>query len=105
MQSAFREEHVLQCGYCTPGMVMSAVDLLEQTPDPDEPEIREAIAGNLCRCTVYQNILSAVETAAESMDATDQRSEPDAEAGEPVPDAAGTIDEPAESEARGDGDD
>ncbi|MFT4946477.1 MAG: carbon-monoxide dehydrogenase small subunit [Natronomonas sp.] len=67
MQEAFREEHGLQCGYCTPGMMMTATDFLEDNPDPDGEEIREALEGNLCRCTGYQNIVEAVESAAEQM--------------------------------------
>jgi len=69
VQESFREEHGLQCGYCTPGMVMTATDLLEREPDPDRDEIREALEGNLCRCTGYQNIVNAVESAAEKLDA------------------------------------
>jgi carbon-monoxide dehydrogenase small subunit len=65
IQEAFQKEHGLQCGYCTPGMMMTAVDLLEENPDPSEHEIREALEGNLCRCTGYQNIVRAVETAAD----------------------------------------
>ena len=60
MQRAFYEQHGLQCGYCTPGMIMSAVYLLEQNPDPTEEEIRHGLEGNLCRCTGYQNIVAAV---------------------------------------------
>lgn len=67
MQAAFREHHGLQCGYCTPGMIMSALDLVAQNPDPDEREIREWLEGNLCRCTGYQNIVRAVKAGAESM--------------------------------------
>jgi carbon-monoxide dehydrogenase small subunit len=69
IQEGFQEEHGLQCGYCTPGMMMSATELLERNPDPDREEIREALEGNLCRCTGYQNIVRAVETAAERMSA------------------------------------
>jgi aerobic carbon-monoxide dehydrogenase small subunit len=65
LQEAFWEHHGLQCGYCTPGMIMAAADLLARTPDPSEPEIRDALAGNLCRCTGYQNIVTAVKAAAE----------------------------------------
>jgi len=65
MQEAFRRHHGLQCGFCTPGMVMSAVDLLETNPDPDEGEVREWLAGNLCRCTGYHNIVEAVLAAAD----------------------------------------
>ena len=64
MQAAFIEHHGLQCGFCTPGMVMSAVDLLAKHPDPDEAEIREWLAGNICRCTGYHNIVKAVLHAA-----------------------------------------
>jgi aerobic carbon-monoxide dehydrogenase small subunit len=65
LQSAFREEHALQCGYCTPGMIMAAADLLRENPDPTEDEVREGLEGNLCRCTGYQNIVRAVRRAAE----------------------------------------
>ena len=65
MQEAFWEEHGLQCGYCTPGMIMSATHLLANNPNPSESEIREGLKGNLCRCTGYQNIVKAVQTAAE----------------------------------------
>jgi carbon-monoxide dehydrogenase small subunit len=67
IQQGFQEEHGLQCGYCTPGMMMTSVQLLEENPDPSENEIREALEGNLCRCTGYQNIVRAVENAAEMM--------------------------------------
>ena len=67
MQAAFREHHGLQCGYCTPGMIMSALDLVKNNPDPDDREIREWLEGNLCRCTGYQNIVEAVKLAAENM--------------------------------------
>jgi carbon-monoxide dehydrogenase small subunit len=67
VQSAFNECHGLQCGYCTPGMIMAAVDLLGDNPDPDEHEVREGIEGNLCRCTGYQNIVRAVQQAAKEM--------------------------------------
>jgi carbon-monoxide dehydrogenase small subunit len=69
MQEAFREHHGLQCGFCTPGMIMSALDLVKQNPDPSEREIREWLEGNLCRCTGYQNIVRAVKAGAESMKA------------------------------------
>lgn len=65
VQESFHEEHGLQCGYCTPGMVMTTLSLLDEDPDPDREEIRERLEGNLCRCTGYQNIVTAVETAAE----------------------------------------
>ena len=64
MQRAFHTEHGLQCGYCTPGMIMAAIDLLEENPDPSESEVREGLEGNLCRCTGYVNIVKAVRTAA-----------------------------------------
>ncbi len=67
MQEAFREHHGLQCGYCTPGMILSALDLVKQNPDPSERQIREWLEGNLCRCTGYQNIVRAVKAGAESM--------------------------------------
>ena len=71
LQESFQEEHGLQCGYCTPGMIMTAADYLEDKPDPDREEIREALEGNICRCTGYQNIVNAVESAAEKMHAED----------------------------------
>lgn len=67
MQEAFREHHGLQCGFCTPGMIMSALDLVGRNPDPSDREIREWLEGNLCRCTGYQNIVRAVKAGAESM--------------------------------------
>lgn len=66
MQAAFHECHALQCGYCTPGMIMQSIDLLNEHPDPDEKTIREGLEGNLCRCTGYQNIVKAVQTAAKA---------------------------------------
>ena len=68
IQEGFQKEHGLQCGFCTPGMMLAANDLPARTPDPSEEEIREAIEGNLCRCTGYQNIVNAVEYAADHMD-------------------------------------
>ena len=67
MQAAFHENHALQCGYCTPGMIMQAVDLLQHNPDPSEEEIRQGMEGNLCRCTGYHNIVKAVADAAGRM--------------------------------------
>lgn len=67
MQEAFREHHGLQCGFCTPGMIMSALDLVKRNPDPSESEIRQWLEGNLCRCTGYQNIVRAIQAGAESM--------------------------------------
>jgi aerobic carbon-monoxide dehydrogenase small subunit len=66
MQQAFHEHHALQCGYCTPGMVLAAVSLLAETPQPTEQDVRLALEGNLCRCTGYHNIVKAVLAAAES---------------------------------------
>ncbi len=67
MQAAFREHHGLQCGFCTPGMVMTAVSLVENNPDIDEDGIRHGLEGNICRCTGYQNIIDAVKTGAKAM--------------------------------------
>ena len=67
MQEAFREHHGLQCGFCTPGMIMSALDLVQSNPDPDDTEIRHWLEGNLCRCTGYQNIVRAVKAGAAAM--------------------------------------
>jgi aerobic carbon-monoxide dehydrogenase small subunit len=67
VQEGFTEKHGLQCGYCTPGMMMTSVALLERNKNPNEQEIREAISGNLCRCTGYVNIVKAVQYAAEKM--------------------------------------
>ena len=67
MQAAFREHHGLQCGFCTPGMIMSALDLVARNPSPDDQEIRHWLEGNLCRCTGYQNIVRAVKAGAEAM--------------------------------------
>jgi carbon-monoxide dehydrogenase small subunit len=67
MQAAFHEQHGLQCGFCTPGMMLTAIALLEEKPDPSEEEIRWALSGNICRCTGYQNIVKAVRQAATAM--------------------------------------
>ena len=67
MQESFKKLHGLQCGFCTPGMVMSAVDLLQKNKDPNEQEIRDWLEGNICRCTGYQNIVAAVKDAATKM--------------------------------------
>lgn len=69
VQEGFKEEHGLQCGYCTPGMMMTAVALLEENPNPSEDDIRKAISGNLCRCTGYVNIIKAVQSAAKKKQA------------------------------------
>ncbi len=66
VQAAFKEHHGLQCGFCTPGMVMSAIDLLNNNPDPSESEIRRWLDGNLCRCTGYHNIVKAIQAAAKA---------------------------------------
>jgi carbon-monoxide dehydrogenase small subunit len=66
MQAAFKEHHGLQCGFCTPGMVMSAIDLLKHNPSPSEREIREWLEGNICRCTGYHNIVKAIHAAAQA---------------------------------------
>ena len=67
MQAAFREHHALQCGFCTPGMIMSAIDLIQHNPKPSERESREWLEGNLCRCTGYHNIVKAISAAADAM--------------------------------------
>ena len=67
VQKAFQQHHGLQCGYCTPGMIMASVDLLKRNPSPTEEEVRHGIEGNLCRCTGYQNIVKAVMSAASDM--------------------------------------
>jgi carbon-monoxide dehydrogenase small subunit len=67
MQEAFRDNHGLQCGFCTPGMVMSALDLVKQNPDPSEREVREWLEGNLCRCTGYHNIVKSIIAGAATM--------------------------------------
>jgi len=67
VQQAFHDEHALQCGFCTPGMIIAACDLLRDNPDPSEADVREGIEGNLCRCTGYQNIVRAVQSAAKAM--------------------------------------
>jgi carbon-monoxide dehydrogenase small subunit len=68
MQQAFHESHALQCGYCTPGMIMASVSLLKENPEPNEEEIREALEGNYCRCTGYENIIKAVQLASQHME-------------------------------------
>ena len=67
VQTAFHEEHGLQCGFCTPGMMLVGMALLEENPDPTEEEVRWAISGNLCRCTGYQNIVKAIQAAGQNM--------------------------------------
>jgi carbon-monoxide dehydrogenase small subunit len=67
VQEGFWEQHGLQCGYCTPGMIMAAAQILDRNPDPSESEIRHGLEGNLCRCTGYQHIVEAVQNAARKM--------------------------------------
>ena len=67
IQQAFRDQHALQCGFCTPGMLLTVVELLEENPDPSEAEVRDAISGNLCRCTGYQPIVDAALQAARTL--------------------------------------
>jgi aerobic carbon-monoxide dehydrogenase small subunit len=73
LQESFWANHGLQCGYCTPGMIMAAADLIARSPEPSEEDIREALAGNLCRCTGYQNIVKAVRAAADEMRGAEAR--------------------------------
>ena len=73
MQTAFWEKHGLQCGFCTPGMILTAVDLLKRNPHPTDAQIREGLEGNLCRCTGYENIVRAVKSAADSMPQAEAR--------------------------------
>ncbi|HYM32044.1 MAG TPA: (2Fe-2S)-binding protein [Candidatus Cybelea sp.] len=75
LQEAFREHHGLQCGFCTPGMITRAYRLLQENPNPSEAEIRVGISGNLCRCTGYQNIVRAIQAAAERMHASKEAAE------------------------------
>ena len=82
LQEGFSAEHGLQCGYCTPGMMLTAAALLEANPDPDEEEIRKAISGNLCRCTGYQNIVNAIRKAAAALSSSPGIQNGDAEGGE-----------------------
>ena len=76
IQQAFSDKHGLQCGFCTPGMILTALDLLSQNPDPTEAEVRHGLQGNLCRCTGYQNIVDAVCVAAAAMHQTPHESNP-----------------------------
>ncbi|HEY5855858.1 MAG TPA: (2Fe-2S)-binding protein [Aldersonia sp.] len=69
VQVAFKENHALQCGYCTPGMIMATIDLLNENPNPDDRAVREGLEGNLCRCTGYQNIVKAAQDAAQRINA------------------------------------
>jgi carbon-monoxide dehydrogenase small subunit len=76
LQQAFWDQHGLQCGFCTPGMIMQSAWLLQQNPDPTEDEIRDGIAGNLCRCTGYVNIVKSIQQAADAMRAAEAPAEP-----------------------------
>jgi carbon-monoxide dehydrogenase small subunit len=78
LQQAFHDQHALQCGFCTPGMIMAARDLLKNNPDPSEDEIREGLEGNLCRCTGYQNIVKAVQQASGQLSGSADGSRSDA---------------------------
>jgi carbon-monoxide dehydrogenase small subunit len=73
VQQAFHDNHALQCGFCTPGMIMQAIDLLADDPDPDERTVRQGLEGNLCRCTGYQNIVRAVQDAAQRLQPAAER--------------------------------
>jgi len=75
LQDAFREHHGLQCGFCTPGMIVRAHRLLQENPNPSDEEIRYGIAGNICRCTGYQNIVKAIRVAAEQLNASQEAAE------------------------------
>jgi carbon-monoxide dehydrogenase small subunit len=72
LQEAFKENHGLQCGFCTPGIIMTAIDFLQECRDPSEEDIRHALKGNLCRCTGYHNIVKSIRYAAEKMHATEE---------------------------------
>ena len=78
VQQAFHDNHALQCGFCTPGMMLAACDLLRENPNPSEDEVREGIEGNLCRCTGYQNIVAAVQAAGAAMSAGSAVADPTA---------------------------
>jgi len=88
LREAFSEHHALQCGFCTPGMMMAAVDLLQENSDPTDAEIREGLEGNLCRCTGYQNIVRAVRAAALEMRGSPPSLAPAADIPVSVPDSA-----------------
>ena len=98
LQRAFREHHALQCGFCTPGMLMAALDLLRKHPSPSEREVREGLSGNLCRCTGYEHIVRAVRAAAEAASAPEPASAGAAAASASAPREAG-----AGAESRGSG--
>jgi len=88
IQQAFWELHGLQCGFCTPGMMMAAVGILKRNPNPTNEEIREQLEGNLCRCTGYQNIVAAVQSAAQAM-----RAGAEQPVGTPIASASGSVGE------------
>ena len=73
LQRAFLDHHAVQCGFCSPGMIMTALALLEENPDPSEDEIKQALSGNLCRCTGYRQILDSIEAAAKALRAADTK--------------------------------
>ena len=101
LQRAFREHHALQCGFCTPGMLMAALDLLRKHPSPSEREIRQGLSGNLCRCTGYEHIVRAVRAAAEAASAPEPASAGAATAASaPAPREAGAGAEDRGSEGR-----
>ena len=104
MQAAFRECHGLQCGFCSPGMMMTARALLDRTPDPSEHEIREAISGQICRCTGYATIVRSIQWAADHPDGLPATSTADETAHEVLDDAEGTTSDDAQT-ARPDGGD
>ena len=84
VQEGFWEEHGLQCGYCTPGMILAGVALLESNPAPSEPEIRHALAGNYCRCTGYQHIVNAIQSASRKMKPVPPKAGPASPKAEPA---------------------
>jgi len=84
VQRAFHEQHALQCGFCTPGMIMAAVDLLAENPNPTEDEVRHGLEGNLCRCTGYQNIVRAVLAVARQAEVAAEAAQPEAAPAEAV---------------------
>jgi carbon-monoxide dehydrogenase small subunit len=94
LQEAFHVEHALQCGFCTPGMIMAALPFAASNPDPNDDEIRRAISGNLCRCTGYANIVKAVRRGALTMHGLDADEPPATSSREPGREAAGTLPAP-----------
>ena len=90
LQEGFHEEHGLQCGFCTPGMMIKGKELLDENPSPSEPEIRQEISGNLCRCTGYHNIIDAIQYAAEDLEAAGTAADGGTEREPPAPTDGGT---------------